>query len=135
MNQEEAVLAGLSLADKAVPLFIVAATVYRFVGDRNWDPQERLQTILKFQEIGQLEQMEQTYLPVLMQLMATLSDSRDKEKLVPRVPNNYWIHCHFGRTAFRDVNGSPAECVRRRCILFYGFPLTLRLRFGLFICL
>ena len=81
MNQEEAVLAGLSLADKAVPLFIVAATVYRFVGDRNWDPQERLQTILKFQEIGQLEQMEQTYLPVLTQLPATLSDLGLKERL------------------------------------------------------
>jgi hypothetical protein len=75
----EKVLEGL--VDMAVPLFIVAATVYRFVGDPNWDPQEQLRTIFKFQGTGHLEQMEQTYLPVLTQLTATLRDSRDKEKL------------------------------------------------------
>ncbi|KIW16082.1 hypothetical protein PV08_06133 [Exophiala spinifera] len=75
----ENVLEGL--VDMAVPLFIVAATVCRFVGDPNWDPQEQLQTILKLRATGHLEQMEQTYLPVLTQLSATLSNSRDKEKL------------------------------------------------------
>jgi len=70
-----------ALVDMAVPLFIVAATVSRFVSDPNWDPQEQLEMILKFQRTGQLEQMEQTYLPVLTQLPATLSDSRGKEKL------------------------------------------------------
>src|ERR1700712_5198201 len=33
-------------------------------------------------EAGHLEQIEQTYLPVLTQLTATLTDSRDKEKLL-----------------------------------------------------
>ena len=70
-----------ALVNMAVPLFIVAATVYRFVGDSNWDPQEQLETILKFQGAGHLEQIEQTYLPMLTQLTATLSDSHDKEKL------------------------------------------------------
>jgi hypothetical protein len=53
------------LVDMAVPLFIVAATVVRFVGDSNWDPQGQLETILKFHGTGYLEQIEQTYLPVL----------------------------------------------------------------------
>jgi len=70
-----------ALVHMAVPLFIVAATVYRYVGDPNWNPQERLETILQFQGTGHLEQMEQTYLPVLTQLPATLSNSREKEKL------------------------------------------------------
>jgi hypothetical protein len=70
-----------ALVNMAVPLFIVAATVYRYVGDSNFNPQERLEEVLHFQGMGQLEQMEQTYLPVLTQLPATLSDSRDKEKL------------------------------------------------------
>jgi hypothetical protein len=35
------------LVDMAVPLFIVAATVCLFVGDSHWDPQHRLETILK----------------------------------------------------------------------------------------
>lgn len=69
------------LADKAVPLFIVAATVCRFVGDLNWDPRERLQTIMRFQGIGQRSQMEQIYLPVLKQMSATLSEPSDEQKL------------------------------------------------------
>jgi hypothetical protein len=45
----------LALVDIAVPLFIVAATVYRFVDDPHWNPQEWLETILRFPEIGKLE--------------------------------------------------------------------------------
>jgi hypothetical protein len=70
-----------SLADMAVPLFIVAATMCRFVGDINWDPRERLETIMRFQGTGQMSQMEQTYLPVLKQLSAISSDLRDEERL------------------------------------------------------
>jgi hypothetical protein len=70
-----------ALVNLAVPLFIVAATVYRYVDDSNFPPQERLEEVLHFQRIGQLEQMEKTYLPVLTQLHATLSNSGDKERL------------------------------------------------------
>lgn len=70
-----------ALVDMAVPLFIIAATVSRFVGDSDWDPRERLETILQFTSIGQLEQMEQTYLPVLTQLSARLKNTQDKDKL------------------------------------------------------
>jgi hypothetical protein len=70
-----------ALLDVAVPLFIVAATVCRYVGDSNWNPQERLETILQFQATGQLEQMEQTYLPVLTQVSMLFNKSHEKEKL------------------------------------------------------
>ena len=70
-----------ALVDMAIPLFIVAATVCRYVGDPNFNPKERLEEVLKFRGMGQLEQIEQTYLPVLSQLPATLSESCDKEKL------------------------------------------------------
>lgn len=69
------------LVNMAIPLFIVAATVRRFVSDPNWDPREQLDTILKFQGTGQLEQMEQTYLPVLTKLPSTLSNSSDERRL------------------------------------------------------
>lgn len=69
------------LADKAVPLFIVAATVCRFVGDLNFIPRERLQTIMRFQGIGQRSQMEQIYLPVLKQMSANLSEPSDEPQL------------------------------------------------------
>ncbi|KAL8778212.1 MAG: hypothetical protein Q9213_007520 [Squamulea squamosa] len=70
-----------ALVDMAVPLFIVAATVHRFVGDSNWDPRERLGKILQFPGIGKLEQMAQTYLPVLTQLSAPSKNSHDKDEL------------------------------------------------------
>lgn len=70
-----------SLVDMAIPLFIVAATVYLYVGDSNWNPQERLGEIMRFQKMGQLDQVERTYLPVLTRLSATLSDSGDKDRL------------------------------------------------------
>ncbi|MCJ1423154.1 hypothetical protein MMC29_001035 [Sticta canariensis] len=69
------------LVNMAVPLFIVAATVCRFVGDSNFSPEERLKTILHFQKMGQLEQMERIYLPVLTQLPTTLSNRGDEEML------------------------------------------------------
>ena len=70
-----------ALVDMAVPLFIIAATVYRFVDDSDWDPRERLETILQFLSIGKSEQMAQTYLPVLTQLSARSKNSHNKEKL------------------------------------------------------
>ena len=69
------------LVDMAVPLFIVAATICRFVDDSDWDPRERLETILQFPDIGKLKPMAQTYLPVLAQLSARLNDSDDKDRL------------------------------------------------------
>ncbi|MCJ1312839.1 hypothetical protein MMC25_006515, partial [Agyrium rufum] len=68
------------LAEKSIPLFIVAATICRFVGDRNWNAPDRLQTIQKFQALGQKSQMEQIYLPILTQISASLSDPRDAEQ-------------------------------------------------------
>lgn len=70
-----------ALVDMAVPLFIVAATVYRFVNDSDEDPRERLETILQFPSIGKLEQMAHTYLPVLTQLSARLNNSHDKDRV------------------------------------------------------
>ncbi|MCJ1462809.1 hypothetical protein MMC07_001412 [Pseudocyphellaria aurata] len=69
-----------ALVDMAVPLFIVAATVCRFVGDHNFIPEQRLEEILRFQKMDQLGQLERTYLPVLTQLPATLSNTGDKER-------------------------------------------------------
>ena len=107
-----------AVVDMAVPLFIVAATVYRFVSDINYDPKEQLETILKFHETGQLEQMEQTYLPVLTQLSVTFSSSRDKEKLYQE---------------FRMIVGSIvtlAEPLSRKSLaaLLQISPVTLKLR-------
>lgn len=70
-----------ALADIAVPLFIIAATVYRFIGDSEWDPRERLETFLQSPSFKKSEQMAQTYLPVVTQLSARLNNSDNKDKL------------------------------------------------------
>jgi hypothetical protein len=69
------------LVDMAVPLFVVAATICRFIGDPHFPPQRRLETILQSQSVAHISQIEKTYLPVVEQLSATLSDSSDENKL------------------------------------------------------
>ena len=70
-----------TLAQLATPLFIVAATICRFVGDPRGDPPERLATVLHDQTTGQMSQLEQTYLPVLSQLTVGVEEAEEKAKL------------------------------------------------------
>jgi hypothetical protein len=68
------------LAAMAAPLFIFAATLCRFVGDSTWDwnPNKRLAIVLKYQSTSQASKLDQTYLPVLRQLVDGRSDSEIK---------------------------------------------------------
>ncbi|KAL2847067.1 hypothetical protein BJX68DRAFT_276940 [Aspergillus pseudodeflectus] len=66
-----------TLAARAAPLFIFAATVCRFVADGNFDPNERLQEFLTNSSGSKLDD---TYRPVLKQLL--VKDKSDGEKLI-----------------------------------------------------
>jgi len=66
-----------TLTKMAVPLFIFAATVCRFVGNRKRDPKSRLATFLE-QPTSHASNLERTYLPVLQQWIDGCPD-RDKE--------------------------------------------------------
>jgi WD40 repeat protein len=68
-----------ALSKMAVPLFIFAATVSRFVGDLRWNPKKRLETVLRYQLISQASKLDQTYLPVLDNLIADLSESEKND--------------------------------------------------------
>lgn len=71
-----------TLTKTAVPLFIVAATVCRFVGDLRKHPPTQLKRILEFQDqgrLGQLDQMAQVYLPILDQLFKDSNDDQDDD--------------------------------------------------------
>ncbi|WXC64721.1 hypothetical protein SNK03_010532 [Fusarium graminearum] len=69
-----------SLAQMAVPLFIFAATVCRFVGDsRRRNPQARLQTVLDQERSGHRSQLEQTYAPILRSQISDLPKQERKE--------------------------------------------------------
>jgi NACHT domain len=70
-----------SLAVMAVPLFIFAATVCRFVGDHRRNPKKRLAIVLEYQTASEASNLDLTYLPVLDQLMNRCPDS-EKEILI-----------------------------------------------------
>jgi hypothetical protein len=64
----------------SVPLFISAATICRFVEDRNWDPEERLAVILRYQA-KYVSKMEKTYLPIITQILSSQDDDESAQLL------------------------------------------------------
>ncbi|KAF2474193.1 vegetative incompatibility protein HET-E-1, partial [Lindgomyces ingoldianus] len=78
-----------ALVELAVPLFIFAATVCRYVSTKGGDPEEYLDKVLQYRKLT-FSQLDRTYLPVLDQLFAE-QEEEDKET---------WLH------AFQELVGS-----------------------------
>ncbi|KAH0596688.1 hypothetical protein MHUMG1_05807 [Metarhizium humberi] len=71
-----------TLIEMAVPLFIFAATICRFLNDRRCgNPDKQLKEILRFETRSQESQLDATYLPVLDQLRNGLSKEQGKNML------------------------------------------------------
>ncbi|KAJ0133904.1 NADH-dependent flavin oxidoreductase nadA [Fusarium oxysporum f. sp. albedinis] len=71
-----------SLAQMAVPLFIFAATVCRFIGDRKRDsPTIQLRKVLDYEGKGHVSQLDRTYGPVLRSLVTDVSEN-DKTQTI-----------------------------------------------------
>ncbi|KAF7595218.1 hypothetical protein BBP40_006963 [Aspergillus hancockii] len=68
------------LIDRAVPLFIAAATLRRFIGDANWNPQKRVEAILTDQSTY-VSKMDSTYVPVLKQLLTNQDEGESQQLL------------------------------------------------------
>ncbi|KAL4736602.1 hypothetical protein BDV11DRAFT_207472 [Aspergillus similis] len=68
------------LIKQAVPLFISATTMYRFISDEKWDPEKRLQAILAG-PVTYVSKMSSTYITVLNQLL-TGQDKWESQQLV-----------------------------------------------------
>jgi hypothetical protein len=77
-----------ALVELAVPLFIYAATVCRYVGTKGGNPEEYLNKVLQYPK-ATFSQLDRTYLPILDQLLGQ-QENRDKD----------WLH------AFRGLVGS-----------------------------
>ncbi|KAJ9656035.1 hypothetical protein H2201_008661 [Coniosporium apollinis] len=67
-----------ALVEMAIPLFIFAATVCRFVGDQRGNPKKRLGSILEYQTASWASKLDRTYLPILEQLLLD-QDEAEKE--------------------------------------------------------
>ncbi|KAK7432112.1 hypothetical protein QQZ08_001402 [Neonectria magnoliae] len=75
----------------AVPLFIFAATVCRFLADRRCgNPNKQLKAVLEFRTESQASQLDATYLPILSRLIEGLT-TQQKHAIIVR---------------FRDIVGS-----------------------------
>ena len=59
----------LALVELAVPLFIYAATVCRYVGSKGSNPTTFLNKVLQYQKTT-FSQLDRTYPPVLYQLLS-----------------------------------------------------------------
>ncbi|KAI3567766.1 hypothetical protein IWW34DRAFT_874750 [Fusarium oxysporum f. sp. albedinis] len=71
-----------SLAQMAVPLFIFAATVCRFIGDRKRDsPSIQLRKVLDYGSQGHVSHLDRTYGPVLRSLIIDVSEN-DKTQII-----------------------------------------------------
>ncbi|KAJ9601892.1 hypothetical protein H2200_013607 [Cladophialophora chaetospira] len=70
-----------ALVELSMPLFIVAATISRFVGEHHGDPRDRLATFLDHLKTGQMYQMENTYLPTLSQILIDVEEPQERDKL------------------------------------------------------
>ncbi|KAJ4041197.1 hypothetical protein NW753_010605 [Fusarium oxysporum] len=68
-----------NLSQMAVPLFIFAATVCRFVGDRRRSPRARLRTVLGHENRSHGSQLDQTYGPILRSQITELPKDEREE--------------------------------------------------------
>ncbi|OGE57195.1 hypothetical protein PENARI_c002G03634 [Penicillium arizonense] len=66
------------LVARAVPLFIAATTLCRFIGDSKWNPQKRLEAILTDQATY-ASRMDSTYIPVLKQLLSGQDETESQQ--------------------------------------------------------
>ncbi|KAK4096622.1 hypothetical protein N658DRAFT_519096 [Parathielavia hyrcaniae] len=75
-----------TLAQMAVPLFIFAATVCRFVEDSAWsNPAGQLEKVLQYQKKthdSELDKLDATYLPVLNQLIDGRTNDTQRSRLL-----------------------------------------------------
>jgi hypothetical protein len=67
-----------NLVEMAIPLFIFAATICRYIGESGDSPRERLEIVLSYQR-RKISQLDKTYLPILEHLIKG-KDEEDKER-------------------------------------------------------
>ena len=69
-----------SLVEMAIPLFIFATTVCRFINDRKCgQPTDQLAKVLKYQSRSQASKLDATYLPVLDQLLVGVNTAEKRD--------------------------------------------------------
>lgn len=83
-----------TLVERSVPLFISAATLYRFISDPQWSPARLLEAILADQTTY-TSKMDGIYMPVLNQPL-TGQDETESQQLIHEFKKNSWSNYTSG---------------------------------------
>jgi len=102
-----------TLTEMAVPLFIFAATVCRFLADRRLgSPSDQLEEVLHYQAENWTTQLDATYLPILNKLLSGLG-AKQKEKVINRfretIGSIIILRDPLSRSALRRMLGLPQD--------------------------
>ncbi|KAF3204620.1 hypothetical protein TWF106_001503 [Orbilia oligospora] len=115
------------LVKRAVPLFIYAATLCRFIGDELWDPDEQIELVLNYQTNWETSQLQMTYLPVLNQLIVVFSledvENPNNPEFQPSEPvvsqNGEWLARNGEKLVWLPHDYRP------QCSAVYGSTIVL----------
>ncbi|TVY13939.1 Vegetative incompatibility protein HET-E-1 [Lachnellula arida] len=114
------------LITMAVPLFIFAATMSRFIGetDWDWDPVKKLAQVLDYQSKGSLTQLEKTYLPVLNQILKGNIEESEKKRRIQQfrdiVGPIIILFEPLSTTSLGVLLGMPTEVIDRRLHILHS---------------
>ncbi|KAF7898294.1 hypothetical protein EAF00_004740 [Botryotinia globosa] len=119
-----------NLAGMAMPLFIFATTVCRFINDRKCgQPKDQLAKVLKYQNRNQASKLDATYLPVLDQLLVevTLSERIDLlEDFKQVVGSTVILASPLSTTSLDRLLGVPEGTVDSRTYLHSVLSISSR---------
>jgi hypothetical protein len=111
------------LVKMAIPLFIFAATICRFVGDQDFLPDKRLAAVLQDEAAASSSDLERTYIPVLNQLNVSKSKS-DSEQLLKEFQDIVGVIVLLATPlsvfAVADLTGISMEIITNRLNRFHS---------------
>ncbi|KAF7587085.1 hypothetical protein BBP40_007724 [Aspergillus hancockii] len=109
------------LVAKSVPLFIFAATICRFIGEKYQVPEDRLAAVLRDSASTSASQMERMYLPVLNKL---LSETELSEEFVKELKGVLGViillAAPLSVSALARLVDTPEQRIRARLAAFYS---------------
>ncbi|KAE8422921.1 hypothetical protein BDV36DRAFT_244323 [Aspergillus pseudocaelatus] len=109
-----------TLVSRSVPLFIFAATMCRFIGERYQVPEDRLDAVLKDSASTSGSQMERIYLPILNKLREETETSDFAKQLQDVLGVIILLAAPLSVKAIARLVDSPERRIRARLAAFHS---------------
>ncbi len=112
-----------ALVEITIPLFNLAATACRYIGDKRGNPKKRLEILLQYQKANQVTRLDRMYLPILDHLF-DVKDKLDKERLTSEFREIIGIivvlEIPFSIASLAHLLNIPKEDIRCRLDLLHS---------------